>query len=154
MADKPALTMMPAPRPRRLNDPADTEALQAATRDLGFGRPTSEGAGGALDPKSVEPTRTPEPAPKALATTPKAVAAPKAEKPAPKPKAAPAPTPSASLAPLKFDIDRDLSNFLKMEAVRRGATVKFLILEALAGKGYPVDMANTPEDGRRPRREA
>ena len=152
MADKPALNMMPAPRPRRLNDPADTQALQDATRDLGFGRPTSEGA---ADLKPAEPVaKAPEDTTKAVAA-PKVVA-PKAETQAPKPKVVvpPAPVPSALLAPLKFDIDRELSNFLKMEAVRRGATVKFLILEALAGKGYPVDMANTPEDGRRPRREA
>jgi len=143
MANKPVyMPMMPAPRARPINDAASTQALVEATHDLGFGRKTSSAE--AADPADAPPVATPV----TTATETKDNVAGK-----PKVIESPTPVPSALLAPLKFDIDRDLSNFLKMEAVRRGATVKFLILEALAGKGYPVDMANTPEDGRRPRRE-
>lgn len=141
MTDKIARPpFQPAPRPRPINDPVTTQALQDATQDLGFGRKTSSADAASVETKSAPVAPAPEPKAEFVGS--------------PKDAAPPAPVPSALLAPLKFDIDRELSNFLKMEAVRRGATVKFLILEALAGKGYPVDMANTPEDGRRPRREA
>ena len=36
-----------------------------------------------------------------------------------------------------------------MEAIKRRVTVKFLVLEALAAKGYDVDLDAIPEDGRR-----
>lgn len=146
MPDKIARpSFMPAPRARPINDGASTQALVDATQDLGFGRKTSSVDAASDKAEATQPAAIPpvQAAPLPDASTP----ARKAKVAAP-----PVPVPSALLAPLKFDIDRELSYFLKMEAVRRGATVKFLILEALAGKGYPVDMANTPEDGRRPRR--
>ena len=36
--------------------------------------------------------------------------------------------------------------------IKRRATVKYLVLEALAEKGYPVDLASLPQDGRRLRK--
>jgi hypothetical protein len=36
-----------------------------------------------------------------------------------------------------------------MAALKRRVTVKFLVLEALAAKGYAIDLDAIPEDGRR-----
>ena len=38
---------------------------------------------------------------------------------------------------------------LRQEALNRRVTVKYLVLEALAAKGYNVDLSAVPEDGRR-----
>jgi hypothetical protein len=59
--------------------------------------------------------------------------------------------PATRNAVLKFDIPEELWVSLRHEAVNRRATVKYLILEALSEKGYQVDLASIPEDGRRQR---
>lgn len=141
----------PAPRPRPINDAGSTEALRKATEDLGFNRPTSAPAavsaaaatpvvgGQALRPEPVVVADAPAPAPRVV------------------PKAKPAkPAPVIAFAEretsLKFVIDDELSTALKLDAVKRRVTVRYLVLEALAEKGYPVDLANLPEDGRRIRK--
>jgi hypothetical protein len=50
---------------------------------------------------------------------------------------------------LKFDVQDDLWTALRRAAIDRRVTVKYLVLEALSEKGYPVDLAEVPEDGRR-----
>ncbi|MGE7157534.1 hypothetical protein ACQKJ1_27955 [Methylorubrum rhodesianum] len=40
---------------------------------------------------------------------------------------------------------------LRQAALNRRVTVKYLVLEALAAKGYKVDLNAVPEDGRRNR---
>ncbi len=153
MTDKPTRpTFQPAPRPRPINDGAATELLKEATRDLGFGRTSS--ALSSLEPESrtkaaplVSAAPAPAPRPQPAPVEPR----PKVSKP-------PEPTPLAALdaadrsTSIKFEIDDALSTALKFEAVRRRVTVKYLILEALAAKNFPVDLANQPEDGRRVRK--
>lgn len=151
MTDKTVRPMFqPAPRPRPINDGAATEALKEATRDLGFGRTTS-------DLSSVEPSpEVPREPPVAASPAPRPVIA----RSEPKPKAAKPVRPVAMAVDafddrsvsLKFEIDDALSTALKFEAVRRRVTVKYLILEALAAKDFPVDLANLPQDGRRVRK--
>jgi hypothetical protein len=69
---------------------------------------------------------------------------------APKAPLAPA-TPAASPkgTALKFEVPDTAWTALRQEALNRRVTVKYLVLEALAAKGYNVDLAAVPEDGRR-----
>ncbi|WP_454719131.1 hypothetical protein [Caulobacter segnis] len=151
----------PAPRPRPINDAGSTEALRKATEDLGFNRTTSAPARVAepvvapAAPASVVPEPAPAPATPTPAPAPKVVAAQPAPRAVPKPKVVkPAPVSDFSdrETSLKFVIDDELSTALKLDAVKRRVTVKYLVLEALAEKGYPVDLATLPEDGRRARK--
>jgi hypothetical protein len=137
--------------------PEDTKRLQEATQDLGFGRPT-----GSPQTPSATSEATPEPAAGASAEVhaesqpnparapqpnkAKAVAA-KAAATASRPSATPAT--GYKDAALKISVPDDLWNSLRMEALKRRVTVKFLVLEALAAKGYDVDLDAIPEDGRR-----
>jgi hypothetical protein len=50
---------------------------------------------------------------------------------------------------LKFEVPDLVWTALRQEALNRRVTVKYLVLEALAAKGYNVDLAAVPEDGRR-----
>jgi hypothetical protein len=115
--------------------PEEHQQLQEATRDLGFGRALSE------PPAKVEPppatVRIDPPAPRLKART-------TSVKPeiAPVQKRAPA---------LKFDVPDEVWDELRMTALKRRVTVKFLVLEALAAKGYDIDLDAIPEDGRRNR---
>lgn len=134
---KSPLSFQPAPRPQPRVSPEDARRLQEATQDLGFGRPTS----------------TPAPAPAVVAepvAAPALVATPVI---APAPAAAPSPIPAADPAKrnpaLKFDVPEALWNELRIAAIQRRVTVKFLVMEALAAKGYAVDLSAVPEDGRR-----
>ncbi len=160
MTDKTARPVFqPAPRPQRINDAGSTETLREATQDLGFNRRTSAEP---VEPVVKVAPAEPNPAPVSAPTpAPVAMAAPAA--PAATPRVAPRPKPVKSaaviapidsdrMASLKLDIDDELSMALKMDAVKRRVTVKYLILEALAGKGYPVNLAEQPEDGRRVRK--
>jgi hypothetical protein len=119
---KSALAFQPTPRPRPLTSAAEAERLLEATQDLGFVRPTA-------------PTRPADPQ-----------AAPTAA-----PAHAVAPRPASPRKPpaLKFDVPDDLWDELRMAALMRRVTVKYLVLEALEAKGYGVDLAAIPEDGRR-----
>lgn len=130
-------TFQPAPRPRPRITPEDAQQLAAATGDLGFTRPSS--------PPEVQGV---ELVPPAKPTEPSAVAALTAQEP----KAPLAPTqPVASVkgTALKFEVPDAVWTALRQEALNRRVTVKYLVLEALAAKGYNVDLASVPEDGRR-----
>ncbi|MBI1684273.1 hypothetical protein [Caulobacter hibisci] len=146
----------PAPRPRPINDVGSTEALRKATEDLGFNRTTSAPAN-LVEPAAASASAPviQAPAPPKPASTLQVAAAAPAPRAAPKAKPG-KPAPVVDFADretsLKFVIDDTLSTALKMDAVRRRVTVKYLVLEALAEKGYPVDLANLPEDGRRARK--
>jgi hypothetical protein len=118
---KPAF--QPAPRPRPRTSPEEAQQLAAATGDLGFTR--------ALTPPE---TRHEAPATEPLGTI------------AHTPKIPVAPTKSAAL---KFEVPDEVWIALRQEALNRRVTVKYLVLEALAAKGYNVDLSTVPEDGRR-----
>ena len=117
----------PAPRPRPLTSSEDAHQLATATGDLGFTRP------------STAPTPTPEV---------------KRDVPAAEPVSPTAQAPKSPIAPgkgaaLKFEVPDEVWTALRQEALNRRVTVKYLVLEALAAKGYKVDLAAVPEDGRR-----
>ena len=117
------LTFQPAPRPRPRTSPEEAQQLAAATGDLGFTRTsTAPEAGG--DAPTVAPTA-------AIAQTPKSPIA-----------------PTKGVA-LKFEVPDGVWVALRQEALNRRVTVKYLVLEALAAKGYKVDLSTVPEDGRR-----
>ena len=69
-------------------------------------------------------------------------------------KSASAQEPKRAFAPnktaaLKFEVPDEVWIALRQEALNRRVTVRYLVLEALAAKGYSVDLAAVPEDGRR-----
>lgn len=160
----PPPNFFPAPRPRPINEPGMTEALDNATRDLGFGRPTSS-------PATDAPAFPGEPAP--APTSIAAVAAPAPRPSAPQPKTRPAASkPAAKPAPvvkvatmapfdddgrlpsLRVEITHELWDALRMRALQRRVTVKYLVYEALAAQGFDIDLNDIPEDGRRRRKSA
>jgi hypothetical protein len=124
---KPAF--QPAPRPRPRISPEDAQQLAVATSDLGFTRPSS-----APEARAEEPP--PAPVEPALAAGPAAQ----------EPKTPIAPVKGTAL---KFEVPDQVWTALRQEALNRRVTVKYLVLEALAAKGYNVDLAAVPEDGRR-----
>ncbi len=109
----------PAPRPRPLTSAEDAQQLATATGDLGFTRPST----------APEVRREPPATPTAQA--PKTPIAP------------------AKGTALKFEVPDEVWIALRQEALNRRVTVKYLVLEALAAKGYNVDLTAVPEDGRR-----
>ena len=126
---KPAF--QPAPRPRPRTSPEDAQQLAVATSDLGFTRPSSAPEEPAVllveaAPAPVPSTQAPK-APLALAT----------------------PAAAAKGTALKFEVPDAVWTALRQEALNRRVTVKYLVLEALAAKGYNIDLAAVPEDGRR-----
>jgi len=141
MSTKP-LTFQPAPRPQPRVSPEQTRELAEATRDLGFGRTTSTPEMGAdaesrtaLEAEAADATRAPRPSVK-LAKTDKRVA--------------PADEPGAErMASLKVAMPDETWQALRHEALNRRVTVKYLVMEALAAKGYDVDLSKIAEDGRR-----
>ena len=126
---KPAF--QPAPRPRPRISPEDAQQLAEANGDLGFTRPSS-----------APETRVEEPAAPASPAELVPVAVPTAQEP----KAPIAPVKGTAL---KFEVPDLVWTALRQEALNRRVTVKYLVLEALAAKGYNVDLAAVPEDGRR-----
>lgn len=50
---------------------------------------------------------------------------------------------------LKVEVPDPVWTALRQEALDRRVTVKYLILEALAAKGYAFDLSAIPKDGRR-----
>lgn len=121
----------PAPRPRPRISPEDAQLLAVATSDLGFTRPSS-----APEAQAEEPAAPVSP------VEPASVVIPTAQEP------------KSPLAPikgtaLKFEVPDPVWTALRQEALNRRVTVKYLVLEALAAKGYNVDLAAVPEDGRR-----
>ncbi len=119
----------PAPRPRPRISPEDAQQLVEATGDLGFTRPSS-----VPDPR-VEP-------PAATAVKTLESSRPSAQEPK-------APLAQMKGATLKFEVPDIVWTALRQEALNRRVTVKYLVLEALAAKGYNVDLSVVPEDGRR-----
>ena len=118
---KPAFQPAPRPRPRTSLD--EVQQLAAATRDLGFTRPSTA-------PEEPHEAPTIEPA-AAVAQGPKS------------------PIASTKGVALKFEVPDEVWTALRQGALNRRVTVKYLVLEALAAKGYNVDLAAIPEDGRR-----
>lgn len=114
-------TFQPAPRPRPRTSAEEAHQLAAATGDLGFTRPSS------APQTRAEPPETPLP----IAQAPKAPIAP------------------VKGTALKFEVPDAVWTALRQEALNRRVTVKYLVLEALAAKGYSVDLSAVPEDGRR-----
>ncbi|SFF72160.1 MULTISPECIES: hypothetical protein [Methylobacterium] len=110
-----------APRPR--TNPEDLAQLVAGGAEAGFARPLAP----------------PEPA-----AEPMPVQAP----------AAPAPSPAmydGPVSPLRLEVPDLIWLALKMESAKRKVSVKYLVIEALAAKGYAegLDLSLVPEDGRR-----
>jgi hypothetical protein len=141
------LTFQPAPRPQPRVSPEQRAELAEATRDLGFGRTTSSPS---AEPNPKEPESAPEIAPAPTPAVLKRIE-PKADAAKSTVRSERADAPATRNAVLKFDIPDELWVSLRHEAVNRRATVKYLILEALSEKGYQIDLASIPEDGRRQR---
>jgi hypothetical protein len=139
MSSTKSIAFQPAPRPQPRVSPEQTRELAEATRDLGFGRTTST-------PEVEAPAEPPKP----RATT--AAVAPPAARPSTRTakQAEPAAEPMTErMATLKVAIPDDIWNALRHEALNRRVTVKYLVMEALAAKGYDVDLSKIAEDGRR-----
>ena len=113
----------PAPRPRPLTSTEDAQQLASATGDLGFTRP-STAPEARREPASTQPVTPTAQAPKSPIAQTKGTA-------------------------LKFEVPDEVWIALRQEALNRRVTVKYLVLEALAAKGYNVDLTAVPEDGRR-----
>jgi hypothetical protein len=149
MAKSAPIAFQPAPRPHPRVTPDQTRELAEATRDLGFGRTTSapdaEGEPAASPPPAAAkaPATVAPPAPTGSPEVREAAARRQAARPA-----SPMDTVKRSSA-LKFDVPDELWTALRREALDRRVTVKYLVLEALAEKGYAVDLSAIPEDGRR-----
>ena len=118
-------SFMPSPRPRPRTSSEDAQQLAAATSDLGFTRASNA---------PEEPPAIPTVSSSALPSNTQAPKYPIA--------------PSKGTA-LKFEVPDEVWTALRQEALNRRVTVKYLVLEALAAKGYSVDISAVPEDGRR-----
>lgn len=138
MSTKP-LTFQPAPRPQPRVSPEQSRELAEATRDLGFGRTTSTPEMGAdaesRTPLEAEAAGAPRPSEKLDRTV-------KRVEPAAEPIA-------ERMASLKVAMPDETWQALRHEALNRRVTVKYLVMEALAAKGYDVDLSKVAEDGRR-----
>ena len=156
-ASKPTAAFMPSPRPRPRTSPEDAQLLAAATGDLGFTRASNapEAAGKPRPkPSKAQEPKTPlapldgavaedAPAQDVLAQDASPEEIPVKEIPVKQ--AGPAPRASS----LKFEVPDQVWFALRQEALNRRVTVRYLVLEALAAKGYAVDLSAVPEDGRR-----
>jgi len=146
MTDKPApLAFKPAPRPTPRVSADVAAQLADANADLGFTRASSPPPEAA--PAMVE-TPAFQPAPRPAAKTAAAPAAAPRRRDARPIRPSKGASPSGSLAALKLDIPEALWTTLRIEAVKRRITVKYLVLEALAAQGY-LDLTEFQEDGRR-----
>lgn len=146
-ASKTTAAFMPSPRPRPRTSPEDAQLLAAATGDLGFTRasnaPEAAGKPRPKPSKSQEPKTPLAPLDGAVAEDASAQDASPEEIPVKQ--AGPAPRASS----LKFEVPDQVWFALRQEALNRRVTVRYLVLEALAAKGYAVDLSAVPEDGRR-----
>ena len=144
MAEKlPPLPFQPAPRPQSRLSPADAQRLTEVTADLGFTRASSpqEAQAAPPPPAALPAPQPPQPRP-ARSAPPKIVGPRRPAKPVP------AQATGDGVA-LKFDVPSEVWTALKLEAIKRRVTVRYLVLEALSRVGYEVDLASVPEDGRR-----
>jgi hypothetical protein len=126
---------LPSPRPRPHTSPEDARQLAAATSDLGFTRASSAPVEPAAAPRILHEARPAEPAETAgPARTTRARASAKRR-------------PKGTV--LKVEVPDPVWTALRQEALDRRVTVKYLVLEALAAKGYAFDLSTIPKDGRR-----
>lgn len=135
---KPPLALQPAPRPRLRLSADEILSVTTGAADLGFNRPLAAGKASHREPDDDAP-----PAP--IYRSAKGPVGGLGRQP-------PAPVMMVGgldEALLKLRIPAALSETLKHEAIRRRVTLRYLVLEALANAGYPVNMAAIPEDGRR-----
>lgn len=70
---------------------------------------------------------------------------------APRPKAAEQPKPKVKLESLRIDLPPEAVEELRLQAVKRKVSIKYLVAEALSKGGYKIDLSAIPEDGRRDR---
>jgi hypothetical protein len=133
---KPAF--MPSPRPRPRTSPEDAHQLASATGDLGFTRASNA-------PEAAKPE---QPAHPRYADS-QGAKNPVAHSEAPDSGTAPDPKAPPRVSSLKFEVPDAVWVALRQEALNRRVTVRYLVLEALAAKGYAVDLSTVPEDGRR-----
>lgn len=122
---------LPSPRPRPHTSPEDARQLAAATSDLGFTRASSAPPAAARIPDEPQPAEATETVP---ARPPRTRASARRRVKAPV---------------LKVEVPDPVWTALRQEALDRRVTVKYLILEALAAKGYAFDLSTIPKDGRR-----
>lgn len=147
-------TFMPSPRPRPRTSPEDARQLASATGDLGFTRASNAPEDTAAKPKRprAQDPKTPSALQgRASGDTVSRVKGPdkglEAIAPEPAPHEPPRVPPRGSS--LKFEVPDQVWVSLRQEALNRRVTVRYLVLEALAAKGYGVDLSTVPEDGRR-----
>ena len=135
-ANKPR-ALGPAPEPKQRPDPDAMKRLMAETAELGgFMRPS--GAPGTELPAAGEPVQPPAES----ATT----------RSAPRPATLARNDALPKGGVLKCDVGDELFEELRVAAVRRRVTVKYLLVEALAAHGYShADLSAIPKDGRRDR---
>ena len=145
MATKPSLPFQPAPRPQPRLTQADADRLTEGTADLGFGRPSSGPEAPEVaslqvlpHPRSARGTKSPDlPRQRSVRKEHQSTESQFRREP------------SGAGAAIKLDVPGAVWIALKMEAINRRVTVRYLVLEALAKAGYEVDLAAVPEDGRR-----
>ncbi|NGM38600.1 hypothetical protein G4G93_32695 [Methylobacterium sp. DB0501] len=111
-----------APRPR--TNPEDLAQLVAGGAEAGFARPLAPPPEPAAEPAPVAPPAAPPPAPAMY---------------------------DGPVSPLRLEVPDLIWLALKMESAKRKVSVKYLVIEALAAKGYAegLDLSLVPEDGRR-----
>jgi hypothetical protein len=149
MTDKPAaLAFQPAPRPTPRVSADMAAQLAGANADLGFTRASSPPAADApVAPKLEAPAFQPTPRAPAKPAAPAAGSA--SRRAAPRPmRPAKASTEETGPAVLKLAVPEALWKSLRIEAINRRVTVKYLVLEALAKQGH-LDLEEFHEDGRR-----
>lgn len=128
---KTALNFQPAPRPKPLVTPEQATLLTKEAADLGFSRP----AGAIVERKEPIVRSTPS----APQSRQPATASREGERRA------------KTEQHVKLAIPELLWDELRMKAIKRRVTVRYLLLEALSEAGYGVELDTIPEDGRRHR---
>lgn len=138
---------MPAPRPASRVSADDAKRLIEGSADLGFSRASSPAVIPAEAPiEEVKPQALARPSSGAEKNDPPA---------ATRGRGGRSSKPETDSSPLVFtqsvkvDVSDEVWTALKMASIHRRSSVKFLVLEALSKAGYPVDLSNIPEDGRR-----
>jgi len=125
---------LPSPRPRPHTSQEDARQLAAATSDLGFTRASSAPQDSPAAARILDESRPAKATETGQARPTKARASAKRRVKAPV---------------LKVEVPDPVWTALRQEALDRRVTVKYLILEALAAKGYAFDLSSIPKDGRR-----
>ena len=137
----------PAPEPKLRPDPSVMKQLLADTAELGgFMRPSSALAAEQRSALQTNPIKAKVPQIEEIETEP------------PKPQVGreheekKQDSEVSKGGVLKCDVGHDLFEELRVAAVRRRVTVKYLLVEALATQGYVhADLSAIPKDGRRDR---